>query len=82
VLDWVAFRVKVVVSIAEWANVPITVPLVKGDVRTRGEPILSVLVMFALDGVIVYVALNVGLVIDVPSSTVSPPVKLVILNVP
>jgi hypothetical protein len=58
-------------------NVPRTVPEVKGEVKTSGEPMPSVFVICALAGVPVYVALKIGLTMEVPSSTVDPPVKLV-----
>ena len=55
-------------------------PDVNGVAKVSGDPMFSVLVMFALVGVTEYVAANGGLTTEVPSSTVAPPVKLVIAN--
>jgi hypothetical protein len=54
------------------------VPEVNGVVSVSGESMFSVLVIFALVGVEEYVAANEGLMIDAPTGTVCPPVKLVI----
>jgi hypothetical protein len=78
----VALRVNVVVVVVVCRNVPVTVPLVNGVVRDVGELIPSVLVMFALAGVEVYVAANAGFVIEVPISTTEPPVNELIANAP
>jgi hypothetical protein len=74
----VALKVNVVVAGEVFTNVPVTVPDVNGVVSVKGESIPSVLVMFALAGVTLYVAAKVGLTTDAPTSTVHPPVKLVI----
>jgi hypothetical protein len=73
----VAESVKVVVSGVVCTNVPVTVPDVNGVVRLVGDEMPSVLVIFALAGVVEYVAANGGLTTDAPTGTVHPPVKLV-----
>jgi hypothetical protein len=52
VVPCVALKVKVVVVIVVCVKLPETVPDVYGELNTRGEPMPSVLVMFALAGVV------------------------------